>query len=108
MRAGRDCGPIDAVGLALPGIVRDGVVEDSPNLVQLKGVRIGERLHLALMEAGITAPVTVLNDADAVAAGLAAKRDRLGHFIRVWTLGGASDLADIPTRRESGRVDIML
>jgi predicted NBD/HSP70 family sugar kinase len=87
VRASRDCGPIDTVGLALPGIIRDGVVEDSPNLVQLKGVQIGERLRLALMEAGITAPVAVLNDADAVAAGLAAKRDRLGHFIRVWTLG---------------------
>ena len=87
LHAAKDCGPIDAVGLALPGIVRDGVVEDSPNLVQLKGVRIGERLHRVLAEAGIAAPVTVLNDADAVAAGLAAKHDRLGHFIRVWTLG---------------------
>ena len=38
LRATGDCGPVDAVGLALPGIVRDGVVEDSPNLAQLKGV----------------------------------------------------------------------
>lgn len=82
-----DCGPVEAVGVALPGIVQDGVVDDSPNLVQLKGVRIAERLHRALSEAGISAPVTVLNDADAVAAGLAATQDRLGNFIRVWTIG---------------------
>ncbi len=87
VRATEDCGPVEAVGLALPGIIRDGVVEDSPNLVQLKGARIGERLRLALAKSGIHAPVTVLNDADAVAAGLAAKHDRLDHFIRVWTLG---------------------
>jgi len=31
--------------------------------------------------------VTVLNDADAIAAGVAAKQDRLDHFIRIWSLG---------------------
>ena len=66
-----DCGPVDAVGLALPGIVRDGVVVDSPNLVQLKGARMAEKMHHALAGAGISAPVTVLNDADAIAAGVA-------------------------------------
>src|ERR1035437_6984994 len=73
VRAVGDCGPIEAVGLALPGIVRDGVVEDAPNLAQLKGTRIAEKMHRALSEAGITAPVIVLNDADAIAAGVAAK-----------------------------------
>lgn len=90
LRAAGECGPpnlIDAVGLAIPGIVRDGVIEEAPNLVQLKGARIVERLHQTLTDAGISAAVTVLNDADAVAAGLAAKQDRLDHFIRVWTLG---------------------
>jgi glucokinase len=90
LRAAKECGgagSIDAVGLAIPGIVRDGVIEESPNLAQLKGAAIVERLHQTLADAGIPAAVTVLNDADAVAAGLAAKHDRLGHFIRVWTLG---------------------
>lgn len=86
-RAARECGPIDAVGLALPGIVRDGVVEDSPNLIQLKGARIAERLRHQLQTSGIPARVTALNDADAVAAGIAAKVGRLDKFIRVWTLG---------------------
>jgi glucokinase len=86
-RAGAECGPIDAVGLALPGIVRDGVVEDSPNLIQLKGARMAERMRNALQNIGITAHVAVLNDADAVAAGIAAKVGKLDKFIRVWTLG---------------------
>ncbi|HET9087171.1 MAG TPA: ROK family protein [Acidobacteriaceae bacterium] len=86
-RAGRECGPIDAVGLALPGIVREGVVEDSPNLIQLKGARIAERLRHQLQTSGIAARVAILNDADAVAAGIAAKVGRLDKFIRVWTLG---------------------
>ncbi len=87
VRAVGDCGPIDAVGLALPGIVRDGVVEDAPNLAQLKGTRMAEKMRRALAEAGIVAPVTVLNDADAIATGVAAKHDRLDAFIRLWTLG---------------------
>src|SRR5579862_7699367 len=31
---------LDAIGLAYPGIVRNGVIEDSPNLHQLKGFPI--------------------------------------------------------------------
>jgi len=86
-RAVAECGPVQSVGLALPGIVRDGVVEDSPNLVQLKGARIAERMRQTLGKSGISAPVTVLNDADAIAAGVAAKHDRLDSFIRIWALG---------------------
>ena len=32
-----------AIGLGFPGIIRNGAIEDSPNLVQLKGVHISER-----------------------------------------------------------------
>ena len=87
IRATRESGPVDAVGLAVPGIVRDGVVEDSPNLIQLKGARMADRMRIALKGIGLAVPVTVLNDADAVAAGVAAKYGRLDKFIRVWTLG---------------------
>lgn len=86
-RSVEECGPVEAVGLALPGIVREGVVEDSPNLAQLKGARIADRLHEELTRHGISAPVTTMNDADAIAAGIAAKHGRLDSFIRVWTLG---------------------
>ncbi|MHB8303007.1 MAG: ROK family protein [Acidobacteriaceae bacterium] len=87
LRAADRCGPLEAVGLALPGIVRDGVVEDSPNLVQLKGARMAERMRHQLRQHGMTVPVAVMNDADAIAAGVAAKVGRLNKFIRVWTLG---------------------
>jgi len=80
-------GPVKAIGVAVPGIVRYGVVEDSPNLAQIKGVRMADALGDVLLAQGISAPVHVLNDADAVAAGLAATRGHLDRLIRVWTLG---------------------
>jgi glucokinase len=79
--------PVAAIGVAVPGIVRNGVVEDSPNLQQIKGVRLADALGEVLQNQGIKAPVYVLNDADAVAAGLAASGGHLDRLIRVWTLG---------------------
>ena len=78
---------IDAVGVALPGIIRNGVVEDSPNLPQLKGARIAELLTAELKANGLSTFVHILNDADGVAAGLAAATGKLDSFVRVWTLG---------------------
>jgi predicted NBD/HSP70 family sugar kinase len=78
---------IAAVGVALPGLIRNGVVEDSPNLPQLKGARIAELLTLKLAEHGLSVAVNVINDADGMAAGLAATRGKLDRLIRVWTLG---------------------
>ncbi len=79
--------PVSAIGVAVPGIVRNGVVEDSPNLNQIKGVRLADELGAVLLNQGIKVPVHVLNDADAVAAGLAASGGHLDRLIRVWTLG---------------------
>ncbi len=79
--------PVDAIGVAVPGIVRHGVVEDSPNLSQVKGMRLAEELTRVLAARGITAPVHVANDADAIAAGVAATRGQLNKLTRVWTLG---------------------
>jgi glucokinase len=78
---------LTAVGVAIPGLIRQGVVEEAPNLPQLKGARIQELLATQLAEHGITAPVRTVNDADAVAAGLASRHGKLDSFIRVLTLG---------------------
>ncbi len=78
---------IQAVGVAVPGLVKNGVIEEAPNLPQLKGERIEELLRAQLREKGIDAPVTIINDADGYAAGLAATRGKLDSLIRVWTLG---------------------
>ncbi len=78
---------VSGVGVALPGLIRNGVVEEAPNLPQLKGARMSELLSQALGTRGLKAPVTVSNDADAIAAGLAARSGKLDSFIRVWTLG---------------------
>jgi glucokinase len=78
---------ITAVGVALPGLVRNGVVEEAPNLPQLKGARVKDLLITQLRNHGIDAPVTVVNDADGMAAGLASAHGKLDSMIRVWTLG---------------------
>ncbi|MGA8044307.1 MAG: ROK family protein [Terracidiphilus sp.] len=80
-------GPADAIGVAVPGIIRHGVVEDSPNLAQIKGMRLAEELAHVLSGKGITAPVHISNDADAIAAGVAATRGQLNKLTRVWTIG---------------------
>src|SRR5580658_7883257 len=51
--AAEDSTPVDAIGVAVPGIVRHGVVEDSPNLTQLKGMRLADELTRALTTRGI-------------------------------------------------------
>jgi glucokinase len=79
--------PINAIGVAVPGVVRNGVVEDAPNLVQLKGMRMAEELNRVLSDRGISAPVYIANDADAIAAGVAATRGHLNRLTRVWTIG---------------------
>jgi glucokinase len=78
---------IAAVGVGVPGLVRDGVVEEAPNLPQLKGARMAEMLMSRLRDRGIEAPVTITNDADGFAAGIAASIGKLDSVIRVWTLG---------------------
>lgn len=75
------------LGVAFPGIVRNGSIEDSPNLVQLKGQPMQLMLEEAFRRAGVDVPLQIYNDADVVAAGLAAKRGQLDRLIRVWTLG---------------------
>ena len=79
--------PLQGIGIAVPGIVRAGVVEDSPNLPQIKGARVVAEVSALLREHGIDVPVSLVNDADAVAAGLAHQQGKLDSMIRVWTIG---------------------
>lgn len=80
-------GPIESLGAGFPGIVRNGVIDESPNLGQFKGQHIQDLLAAALRENGIDAPVTVINDADALAAGIAATHSAMEKLVRVWYLG---------------------
>jgi glucokinase len=89
-------GELSAIGIALPGIVRAGVVEDSPNLAQLKGARISEKVEATLHARGVKAPISLFNDADAAAAGLAATRNQLDKVVRVWTLGNGIGFGRYP------------
>jgi glucokinase len=79
--------PVEAIGVAVPGVTRHGVVEDSPNLSQIKGMRLADDLTRVLALRGIAAPVYIANDADAIAAGVAATRGQLNRLTRVWTIG---------------------
>jgi predicted NBD/HSP70 family sugar kinase len=76
-----------AVGIGVPGLVKNGVVEEAPNLPQMKGANIAEQLTALLREEGIEAPVHLVNDADGFAAGIAATHGKLDSLIRVWTIG---------------------
>lgn len=102
---------ISAVGVAVPGLVKAGVIEDSPNLPQLKGARLAELLSAELHNHGLNCPVEILNDADGVAAGLAAREGRLKDNIRVWTLGvgiGYGCYPDTPNFGEGGHTTVTL
>jgi len=85
--AASEATPVDAIGVAVPGIIRNGVVEDSPNLSQIKGMNLAGDLTKVLSARGINAPVHIANDADAIAAGVAATRGQLNKLTRVWTIG---------------------
>jgi glucokinase len=87
---------IAAVGVALPGIVHQGVILDSPNLPQLKGARVRDNVQVGLRARGIEWAVYMFNDADAVAAGLAASRGHLDRLVRVWTIGNGIGFGHFP------------
>lgn len=87
---------IAAVGIAVPGIVIKGVLEDSPNLPQLKGTHVCNDVSAELKQRGIDYPVSLCNDADAAAAGVAATRREFDRLIRVWTIGNGIGFGRYP------------
>ena len=87
---------IEAIGIGFPGIIREGVVEESPNLQQIKGFNLREALERALAANGARVPVRISNDADATAAGIAATRGVLHKLNRVWTLGNGVGFGRYP------------
>jgi glucokinase len=89
--------PVLAIGVALPGIIRNGIIEESPNLHQMKGLNIQQVLMAGLRERNVHAPVVVSNDADVIAAGIAATRGQLDRLIRVWTLGNGIGFGRYPS-----------
>ena len=102
---------VDAIGVGLPGIINCGFIEESPNLRQLKGAHMQDLLRTALKEHGIDAPAYVYNDADVLAAGLAAAHGNLDRFVRVWTLGNGVGFGVYPRRDgvwEGGHVVVSL
>ncbi len=89
-------GKVDAIGVAIPGIIRSGIVLDSPNLAQLKGANVAESLGETFRAHGIDAPIKTMNDADAVAAGLAVIQGRTDRLVRVWTIGNGIGFGRYP------------
>jgi glucokinase len=87
---------IHAIGLGFPGVIRNGIVEDSPNLQQVKGFNLQGALAGALRLGGKEIPVRIFNDADTVAAGIAATRGKLHKLNRVWTLGNGIGFGRYP------------
>ena len=88
--------PIQAVGVAMPGMIHGGIVEESANLQQIKGLNMRQRIAAGLREVGLDVPVSLSNDADVLAAGIAATRGHLDRLIRVWTLGNGVGFGRYP------------
>ncbi|MFY9745175.1 MAG: ROK family protein [Acidobacteriaceae bacterium] len=87
---------LDAAGVALPGYVHQGVMLDAPNLPQLKGAQVCSSIQAGLKRRGIDVKMAVFNDADAVAAGIAATRGQLDRQVRVWTIGNGIGFGRYP------------
>ena len=88
---------IAAIGIGFPGIIRAGVVEDSPNLQQIKGFALQAALSTALGGKAAGVPVRLFNDADVMAAGIAATQGKLHQLTRVWTLGNGIGFGRYPS-----------
>ena len=93
-----DGAKVEAIGIGFPGIVRNGVVEDSPNLHQAKGFALQAALSSALTGNLAGTQVRVFNDADVMAAGIAATRGTLNKLFRVWTIGNGIGFGRYPSR----------
>jgi glucokinase len=91
---------IGAIGIGFPGIIRSGVVEDSPNLHQMKGFALQAVLSSSLSGAAAGVPVRIFNDADVMAAGIAATQGKLNQLTRVWTLGNGVGFGRYPSSSE--------
>jgi predicted NBD/HSP70 family sugar kinase len=87
---------LSAVGVGFPGIIREGVIEESPNLQQIKGFNLRGALEAALSAGSSRVTVRIYNDADATAAGIAATRGVLHKLNRVWTLGNGVGFGRYP------------
>jgi glucokinase len=87
---------LQAVGIGFPGIIHNGVVEESPNLQQVKGFALQAALSSSLKGKAAGVPVRVFNDADAMAAGIAATQGKLHQLTRVWTLGNGIGFGRYP------------
>jgi predicted NBD/HSP70 family sugar kinase len=87
---------VDAVGVALPGYVHQGVMLDAPNLPQMKGAQISGNIGAGLKKRGLDVKMAAFNDADAVAAGIAASRGQMDRQVRVWTIGNGIGFGRYP------------
>src|SRR6266566_2790591 len=77
------------------GAIRE-LVEKSPNLQQVKGFALQAALSASLKGKAAGVPVRVFNDADAMAAGIAATHGKLHQLTRVWTLGNGIGFGRYP------------
>jgi glucokinase len=83
--------PVQAIGIALPGMVHRGLVLECLELPQLKGLDLG-----AMLSSAFGRPATIVNDADAAAAGLTPAHGWPGRPTRVWLLGKGVGFGHFP------------
>jgi predicted NBD/HSP70 family sugar kinase len=87
---------LQAIGIGFPGIIREGIVAESPNLQQVKGLNLQGELAASIKGEAAGVPIRVFNDAAVTAAGIAATQGKLNKLIRVWTLGNGIGFGRYP------------
>src|SRR2546423_1817142 len=87
VQAAADGGEVAAIGVGFPGIISANVVEDSPNLQQMKGQLLRPPLQYLPPRKGQDHPRFVLHHPRPIAASIAATRGQLDSFLRAWALG---------------------
>ena len=90
---------VQAIGVGLPGVIRQGYVEECPHSQQLIGLNMQAMLSFALRP---FAPVLVFRNTDVVAAGVAAAYGRLDQVTRVWSLGHEIGYGRYPSAEGTG------
>src|SRR5487761_2583599 len=72
---GIEVAALSGIGIGFPGVIKNGVVEESPNLLQMKGCHLTRGIRSGLGTGSM--PVIISNDADALAAGIASTHGQL-------------------------------
>jgi len=87
---------LDAVGIGFPGIIRNGVAEESPNLGQMKGFRLQNAVELCTGKRGSETPCACFQRRGCNRGGNCGDARVLHKLNRVWAIGNGVGYGRFP------------